>query len=140
MLDLDTSTEFGARVMRRLQEEQIIWLTTVRPDGMPVPQPVWFLWQDSSFLIYSVPKARKLRNIANNPQVALSFNCTESGGDVIVFYGEASLDRSAPPVHQNPPYVKKYLEGLRALNMTPEDMGRENTEPIRVRLVRVRGF
>ena len=32
---LDESTEFGARVARRLSEEQLMWLTTVRADGTP---------------------------------------------------------------------------------------------------------
>ena len=32
MLNLDTSTEFGARVAHRLRDEHIVWLTTVRRD------------------------------------------------------------------------------------------------------------
>ncbi len=42
MLNLDTSTEFGARVARRLGDEHIVWLTTVRRDQAPQPSPVRF--------------------------------------------------------------------------------------------------
>ena len=41
---LDNMTETGARAERRLREEKIAWLTTVRADGQSQPVPVWFLW------------------------------------------------------------------------------------------------
>ena len=37
---LDTTTDAGARAQRRLQEEEIAWLTTVRADGQPQSVPV----------------------------------------------------------------------------------------------------
>ncbi|MFQ5612516.1 MAG: hypothetical protein ACE5H9_10325 [Anaerolineae bacterium] len=43
MFEIDLSTEFGLRVARRLREERIIWLTTLRADQTPQPSPVWFL-------------------------------------------------------------------------------------------------
>ena len=39
---LDTTTESGARAERRLRDEEIVWLTTVRRDGQPQSVPVWF--------------------------------------------------------------------------------------------------
>lgn len=36
----------------RLQTEDVIWLTTVRPDGSPVPTPVWFFWNGESFRMW----------------------------------------------------------------------------------------
>lgn len=47
----DDSTEIGARAERRLREEEIAWLTTVRADGQPQSVPVWFLWDGDTFLI-----------------------------------------------------------------------------------------
>ena len=54
----DDSTEIGARAERRLREEEIAWLTTVRADGQPQSVPVWFLWDGDAFLIYSQPGRR----------------------------------------------------------------------------------
>ena len=34
-MQIDTTTDFGKRVERRLREETMIWLTTVRRDGTP---------------------------------------------------------------------------------------------------------
>ena len=87
---IDTATEFGARAARRLSQEPIIWLTTVRHDGTPQPSPVWFLWDGESVLIYSQPATQKLRNIARNPHVALTTgtNRWKEGLDLVV-EGEA---------------------------------------------------
>ena len=42
MLNLDTSTAFGARVERRLRDEIVVWPTTVRADQTPEPSPVQY--------------------------------------------------------------------------------------------------
>ena len=136
----DINTEFGARVARRLEEERVIWLTTVRDDSTPQPTPVWFIWDGESFLIYSQPQAFKVRNIARNPRVAINFNSDEHGGDVIVFRGNASLDRSASPADEVPGYLEKYRTGIEGLGSSPSEFASEYSVPIRVHPTRVRGF
>jgi predicted pyridoxine 5'-phosphate oxidase superfamily flavin-nucleotide-binding protein len=39
---IDTSTEFGAKVVQRIEEQKLAWLTTVSADGTPQPNPVRF--------------------------------------------------------------------------------------------------
>ena len=137
---IDPSTEYGARVARRLHEEQVIWLTTVGRDGTPQPNPVWFLWEGESFLIYTQPTTYKLRNIQRNVRVSLHFDSGESGENVVVFTGTASLDESAPLAHQHPAYLEKYRQGISDIDMTPESMGETYHVAIRVRPEKVRGF
>ena len=48
---IDTNSEWGQRVERRLRTEEVIWLTTVDGQGMPQPSPVWFVWDGSTILI-----------------------------------------------------------------------------------------
>jgi PPOX class probable F420-dependent enzyme len=136
----DINTELGARVARRLEEERVIWLTTVRDDGTPQPTPVWFIWDGESFLIYSQPQAFKLRNIARNPRVALNFNSDKHGEDVIVFRGNATIDRSTPPADQVPTYIEKYRSGIQGLGSNPGEFSRDYSVAIRVRPTRLRGF
>ena len=50
---IDVSTPFGKRIAERLETEIMVWLTTVAPDGAPQPNPVWFLWDGSTLLVYS---------------------------------------------------------------------------------------
>ncbi len=71
---IDFSSEFGTRALRRLSQEGIVWLTTVRHDRTPQPSPVWFLWDGETFLIYSQPDTQKLRNIAHSAKVSLHLN------------------------------------------------------------------
>lgn len=139
MLGLDTTTEFGARVQRRLREEQIVWLTTVRGDGLPQPSPVWFLWHGETALIYSRPATPKLRNIARNPQVALHFDGNGQGGDIVVLDAEARVTADAPAADEIAAYVEKYRAGMARLGMPPDRFAEAYSAVIRVTPTKVRG-
>jgi len=138
---LDLSTEFGARVARRLRDEEHMWLTTVRTDGMPQPTLIWFLWENETFLIYSQPNKQKLHNIARNPKVALNFNSNDRGDDMIVINGEAHLVADVPPAHEHPAYLAKYRAGIARIGMAaPESFAQSYSVAIRVTPTRLRGF
>src|SRR5690348_2946915 len=97
---IDTSSAFGERAERRLREERIAWLTTVRRDGTPQNVPVWYLWDGDAFLLYSRPRTQKLRNIAANPHVTLHLDGNGRGGDIVVVTGDAAVDDGAPPANE----------------------------------------
>lgn len=137
---IDTSTEFGQRVEQRLADEHVVWLTTVRPDGTPQPSPIWFIWEGDTVLVYSEPGKPKVRNIESNPKVALSFNTTPYGENVVVITGEAVIDASGPSANDNDAYVEKYREGMASINLTPETFASSYSVPIRIQIQRVRGF
>jgi PPOX class probable F420-dependent enzyme len=132
------SIEITPKIEERLRNEKTVWLTTVRADGMPQPTPVWFLWENGTFLIYSNPKARKLRNIAQNPKVALSFNMDEWGDELLVVTGEAKVDASHPLSKDVPAYIEKYREGIKGIEMTPESLATEFSAAIVVTPTKVR--
>lgn len=136
---LDTTTAFGQRAARRLRDERIGWLVTVRADGTPQPSPIWFLWENGEFLIYSQPDQQKLRNIARNPKVALHLDSDGRGGDIIIVTGEARLDHDAPPANAAPAYVAKYQPGFTRIGMTAEEFARSYSVAIRVTPTAIRG-
>ena len=138
-MEIDTTTEFGRRVLRRLQEEPVIWLTTVDANGVPQPRPVWFLWDGESFLIYSQPETGKVRHIKRNPQVALNFDGNGQGGDIVVFIGTARFADEAPPGDEHAAYLEKYRAGIEQLGSTPAQFARDYAVPIEVVPDRVRG-
>ena len=140
MSDLDFSSAFGKRALERLQDEQVVWLTTVNAKGTPQPIPVWFLWQDDAFIIYSQPSTPKLRAIARSGNVSLNFNATEHGGDIVVFQGTAEIVADGPSAADVPAYVQKYAGGFESLSMTPEKFAEEYSEFIRVVPSRLRGW
>src|SRR3954447_920587 len=139
-MDLDTTTEFGARVARRLQHEPIAWLTTVRGDDTPQPSPIWFLWDGETILIYSQPDKQKLRNIAEHPVVALNLNSDPSGGDIVIITGEAAIVDDEPPADKVPAYLEKYHDRIADIGMTPETFAQGYSVAVRVTPKRVRGF
>lgn len=137
---IDTSTEFGKRIERRLQDEQVAWLTTVNGDGRPFPSLIWFLYEeDGTLLIYSQPNKTKLRNIASNAAVSINFNADEHGNNMIVLDGAAVIDESANPASHHDAYLAKYLDGIKSIDMTAESFAAEYSVPIRVILQKVRG-
>ena len=139
MLQIDQNTEFGARVARRLANDLVIWLTTVRANMTPDPSVVWFWWDGKALLIYSKPNTQKLRNIARNPNVALHFDGDGRGGDIIVITGTAHVDEDALPANQIPAYAEKYAERMQNNRMTAESFARAYSVAIRVTPTKLRG-
>ncbi len=132
------AVEVEPELERRLREEKLAWLTTVRSDGMPQPTPVWFLWQGSGFLIYSQSEAKKIRNIANNPRVAINLNGDLWGNRIVVVTGMAAVDANATPANEIPAYLEKYHECILQIKMTPESMAKEYSTAIYVTPVWIR--
>ena len=122
-------------VLRRLQEEDIVWFTTVSPDSRPTPNPVWFLWDGGSFLVFSQPESFRLRNIRHNPQVALTLQGVDGqGNNVVIINGDAELHPDNPSIPEA--YWKKYRRYLK--DMSPEEMTESYSVAIRVKPTRIR--
>ena len=136
---LDFSTELGEQVRKLLESEQVVWLTTVGRDGTPQPRPVWFLWDGSSVLIYSRPDTHKLRHLARNGRVSLSFNSDPDAHHFAVLTGDATVVDDTPRGDDNPDYLEKYRAGIANIGMTPESFGQAFSVPVRVNPTRLRG-
>jgi PPOX class probable F420-dependent enzyme len=140
MFTIDTSTGFGKRIARQLDDERVVWLTTVAKSGTPAPTPVWFLWHDDEILISSEPDKAKLRNIAAHPPVAVNFNATHSGGDVGVITGTAVIESEPISGDALAAYNTKYADDIAGLGMTPDQFHASYSVLIRITPERLRGF
>jgi PPOX class probable F420-dependent enzyme len=136
----DPATDFGERVARRLRDEVVAWLTLVDGSGTPQPAPVWFLWDGETALIYSHGEAKRLDHLKANPRVSLNFDGDGGGSDIIVLTGEAEIVPDQPPVHENPVYLAKYGDRIKAGWETAENFASIYSVPIRFRARRVRGY
>ena len=131
---IDESTDFGARVARRLREELVVWLTTVTPAGSPLPRPVGFLWDGGEVVsMYSQPGAR-IRNIALNPKVTLNFGGDGEGGDIVILSGTAEVDGSGPSAVENAAYAAKYASEFERFGMSAESYAQRFRVPVRIRI------
>jgi PPOX class probable F420-dependent enzyme len=138
---IDSTTPLGKRIAERLETEIAIWLTTVDPDGKPQPNPVWFLWDGSTLLVYSHNKAARLRNLRNNPRVALNFDSSDDGdADVHIITGSASFAADAPPATENQPFMAKYAKAIEKIGTQADEFARDYSVALRVTPEKVRGF
>ena len=111
--------ELTEQVERRLTGDQVAWLTTVTPEGKPAPRLVWFVWDGTAIIIYSMNGAARLRYIERNPQVTVHFNSV-GGGDVLVISGPAERLPDAPPPSAFPGFLDKYGDLIEEIGETPE--------------------
>ena len=139
---LDLKTKFGLVVKEHLENEYFVWLTTVDAKGTPQPRPVWFIWEEDSFLIYSEPNTFKIKHLELNPRVSLHFNTKDSKGEehIIVFTGDAAFDTNASPPHKVHAYFEKYKIGFEELKLTPEGFSNKYSTAIRIKPTEVRGW
>lgn len=136
---IDPNDSFIQHVVQRLQDEQVIWLTTIGHDGLPQPRPVWFWWDGETLIIYTMPNAAKVKHIQRDPRVALNFESGHDGEDVVVFHGHAWLDSDPVPSAIRQAYLTKYAAGIAYINMTPESLTATFNTVIRVKPEKVRG-
>lgn len=138
---LDLNTKFGRFAKKHIKREYFVWLTTVDSTGTPQPRPVWFIWENDSFVIFSQATAQKLKHIQKNPNVALHFNTADALGEkkLIIFTGMANIDEHCPPAHKLRAYMRKYKSGILRLGATPEQFAEAYSVAIRVHPTKVRG-
>jgi hypothetical protein len=86
-------------VEERMTVARNYWVSTVRSDGRPHLSPVWGVWVDGAFYFGSGPKTRKVRNLSENPHVALH----PEGDDVVIVEGVAERITDPDPATSKAP-------------------------------------
>jgi PPOX class probable F420-dependent enzyme len=132
-------TEYGARIAKRLNEEITVWLTSVDANGVPQPNPIWFLWDGQSVLFYSLNEAARLKHIAINPHVSLNFDTDGEGDDLVILTGHIRQASDVPSVDQNAAYLAKYGERIKQLFGEPAGMAAKYSVALRFDPEKVRG-
>jgi PPOX class probable F420-dependent enzyme len=130
--------EIDSALAARFAREPIVWLTTVRADGQPQAVPVWFVWEDGSFLLFSQRGKPKLRNIEDNPKVSLHLRGTDTGDDVVTIEATAAPDPETPAADRVEHYIRKYSGLIDHYGWTPASFAEDYSEPIRVTPTTVR--
>jgi PPOX class probable F420-dependent enzyme len=131
-------SDLGRRLRRRLEEDRVVWLTSVASDGTPQPNPVWFIVEGDELLVWNRPDARRLAHVRRRPRVALNFNSSPPGGDILVITGDARrVDEAALP-HEVPAYVDKYGEAMQRISGSLEGFSKAYPVLLRIRPDQVR--
>jgi F420H(2)-dependent biliverdin reductase len=92
-------------MIEKLEKQQNIWFSSVRPDGRPHLAPVWFVWHAGRIYIGTDPKSVKSDNLRQNPRVALAL---EDGTNPVICEGTAKPVPSPWPEDLLAAFYKKY--------------------------------
>ncbi len=104
------SAELTQEVSDRLTSDHYGWLTTVAKSGLPIPRLIWFFFDGTDVVIYSVPDAAKVRHVERHPQVSLNVDSDGNGSGIIVIGGTATVDATDVDCRTDEPYWAKYGE------------------------------
>lgn len=132
-----SSSELGAWVRERLRAEPIAWLTTVDARGVAQPNPVWFLWDGGSILVYNLPRARRLVHIRERPAVTVHLDTYGRDGDALILIGTAALAPDEPLADRQPAFREKYDDRM---DMDWTDWAKRFPVALRIRPTRCRSF
>jgi general stress protein 26 len=75
-----------SKASERLEEAEIYWISTVRPDGRPHVTPMIGLWLDGALIFSTGEDERKAKNLESNPHVVITTGCNSiaEGLDLII--------------------------------------------------------
>jgi PPOX class probable F420-dependent enzyme len=122
----------AARIDRLLRSEPVVWMSTVRPDGVPHLIPIWFSWDGDAILVASKPHAQKVRNLRENPVVMLALGKPDEDFDVGLLEGRAEL-LDVPSSEVLPAsHLTKYRAAMSSIGLTPEEFLATYTQVIRI--------
>jgi len=102
------TAELTEEVSSRLHADEFGWLTTVAKSGQPVPRLIWFFFDGTDLVVYTLPSAAKVTHIRRHPQVSLNLDSDGHGSGIIVIGGAARIDAEGVDCRDDAPYWQKY--------------------------------
>ena len=129
-----------SRIERFLQQEPIVWLSSVRPDGTPHIVPIWFWWDGEALLVFSKPDAQKVRNLRARPSAMLALGDADEDFDIGLLEGRAEiLDRPTAEVMPLE-HLEKYADRMAAIGLSPAEYAATYSLVIRIEPARYLGW
>ena len=74
---------------RHIDEAEVFWISTVRPDGRPHVTPLLAVWHDDAMYFCTGPEERKAKNLGQNQQCILTTGQNGLDGLDVVVEGRA---------------------------------------------------
>jgi nitroimidazol reductase NimA-like FMN-containing flavoprotein (pyridoxamine 5'-phosphate oxidase superfamily) len=95
---------------KRLEDAELFWVATVRPDGRPHITPLLALWLDDALYFCTGPEEQKAKNIAGNSHCILMTGCNalHEGMDLVVEGDAVKVSDDADLQRIADAYVSKY--------------------------------
>lgn len=118
-------------------DADVVWLSSIRPDGRPHLVAAWFIWDGDSIVVMSKPGAQKVRNVRHDPHVMIGIGRLGGGGDVELVEAMAEVEPSLDDTPTLPDgFVQKYAAMLARLEVTAERFAWTYSQVIRIQPTR----
>ena len=79
------------KIQRFLAGSHLADLVTLMPEGAPHVAPVWYTFDGDSYVVLAEPTTVKVRNIRNDPRVAISIAKHDSPYAYVAVQGTATI-------------------------------------------------
>ena len=116
------------RVRPMLEDERVVWLSTVGEDGCPHLVPTWFWWDGEALVVYSKPEAVKVRNLRANRRLMVAVGHPDEDFAVGLIEAVAELVDTAVP----DAFFGKYAADLAEASLDPHRYRAIYTQAVRV--------
>ena len=105
---------------QHLEEAEVFWLSTIRPDGRPHVTPLLAVWCADAMYFCTGSEERRAKNLRRNPHCILTTgrNTLEENLDVMVEGHAAKVSDATEFEHVADAYESKYGTHLTALEGT----------------------
>lgn len=126
----------------RLASAPLAWLTTVRADGQPQSSYVWFHFDGDDLVMFSQPRAGKMRNLRHNPKVSFHLDGdVSSGGGVLTIDATAEIIEAGVAPERTAAFAAKYEDRIaKGSWSTPERFLADFSAAIRIVPSRLRAW
>jgi nitroimidazol reductase NimA-like FMN-containing flavoprotein (pyridoxamine 5'-phosphate oxidase superfamily) len=107
----DATAASWSEARQRLEQAELYWLSTVRPDGRPHVTPIVAVWQDHALYFCTGLEERKAKNLAHNPHCIITTGCNTlnaEGLDLVVEGAAARVSDTATLQRIADAYEAKY--------------------------------
>lgn len=130
----------AARVVRFLETEPVVWLSSVCDDGRPHLVPTWFVWDGRAIVILSKPGAVKVRNLRADPRAMLALGDADDDFDVGLLEATAEVRPEPTPLDLPPGFAAKYAARFDGVGLSVAQFARTYSQVIWLTPVKALGW
>ena len=123
-----------------LRRSTVLWLSSVGADGRPHVVPAWFVWDGERIVLFSKPKARKIRNLRCDPRTMVALGAAGPHFDVELIEADAELPAATAVEVMPAAFAAKYRSLMRRADLSIERFAEVYSQPIVLRPTRFVGY
>jgi PPOX class probable F420-dependent enzyme len=128
------------RIQRFLETEEVMWLSTASPEGIPSIVPIWFSWDGEAVRILTKPGQRKVDNMRLNARVMLALGNEEDDFDVGLIEARAELTNEDAVTFMPESHWVKYARDLADIGLSRAEYVATYSQAIRIVPTRYLGW